>query len=254
MDRKQQKLLVETAALAGELMLTSGAETFRAEDTMAHILRKGTTARVTPLALTTSILVTLEDENQEPLTIVRRVHSGSTKLNRIVRINEISREYCADQITLEDAYLQLTNLKECEYNHFLYNLGTIAIAVGFSFFFGGTWIDALSALCVSSVLALFITFGKKAKITGFISTALSCAGMAFACSFLQNSLLPTMNMDTVIISSLMPVVPGVAITNAIRDTLQGDYISGCARILEALLKAASIAVGVGIGMMLYRLI
>ena len=39
MDRKQQKLLVETAALAGELMLTSGAETFRAEDTMAHILK-----------------------------------------------------------------------------------------------------------------------------------------------------------------------------------------------------------------------
>ena len=46
----------------------------------------------------------------------------------------------------------------------------------------------------------------------------------------------------------MPLVPGVAITNAIRDTLQGDYLSGCARILEAFLKAASVAVGAGLGM------
>ena len=62
-----------------------------------------------------------------------------------------------------------------------------------------------------------------------------------------------MDMDTVIVSSLMPLVPGVAITNAVRDTLQGDYISGSARMLEAFLKAASIALGVGIGVMLYRL-
>ena len=48
----------------------------------------------------------------------------------------------------------------------------------------------------------------------------------------------------------MPMVPGVAITNAVRDTLQGDYISGGARILEAFLKAAAVALGVGAAMAL----
>ena len=52
------------------------------------------------------------------------------------------------------------------------------------------------------------------------------------------------NLDTVVIGSIMPLVPGVAITNAVRDTLQGDYISGCARILEAFLKAIALGVGV----------
>ena len=61
---------------------------------------------------------------------------------------------------------------------------------------------------------------------------------------------PSLNMDIVIVSSIMPIVPGVAITNAIRDILQGDYLSGCARTLEAFLKAASIALGAGIGMAL----
>ena len=58
-------------------------------------------------------------------------------------------------------------------------------------------------------------------------------------------------MDTIIISAIMPLVPGVAITNAVRDTLQGDYITGSSRMLEAFIKAASIALGVGIGMMLF---
>ena len=56
-------------------------------------------------------------------------------------------------------------------------------------------------------------------------------------------------MDIVIISSIMPLVPGVAITNAVRDSLQGDYISGCARILEAFLIAGAIAIGVGLGIL-----
>ena len=45
----------------------------------------------------------------------------------------------------------------------------------------------------------------------------------------------------------MPLVPGVALTNAIRDILQGDYISSCARIIEAFMIAASVAIGVGAG-------
>lgn len=254
MERKQQKLLVETAALAGELMLRSGAETFRAEDTMAHILRKGTTAHVTPLALTTSILVTLEDPEREPLTIVRRVPSGSTKLSRVVRINEISRDFCDDKISLEEAYDQLTHLKDSEYSRTMYNIATIGVAVGFTLFYGGSLLDAFAAFISSTVLAMLITFGKKTKMAGFIMNCMCCAGMSFTCALLKDTILPTMDMDIVTIGGLMPVVPGAAITNAVRDTLQGDYISGSARMLEAFLKAASIALGVGIGVMLFRLI
>jgi len=50
----------------------------------------------------------------------------------------------------------------------------------------------------------------------------------------------------------MPLVPGVAITNAVYDTLHGDYISGAARMLEAFVTAAAIAIGVGLGMLLLR--
>ena len=61
-----------------------------------------------------------------------------------------------------------------------------------------------------------------------------------------------MDLNVIIIASIMPLVPGVAITNAGYDTLHGDYISGAARMLEAFVTAAAIAIGVGLGMLLLR--
>ena len=63
-------------------------------------------------------------------------------------------------------------------------------------------------------------------------------------------LFPTLNMNLVITSTIMPLVPGTAITNAIRDTLQGDYTSGGAKALEAFVVALSIALGVAIGLVI----
>ena len=48
-----------------------------------------------------------------------------------------------------------------------------------------------------------------------------------------------------IIGSIMPLIPGVSFTNAIRDIADGDYISGSVRMLDALLVFFSIAIGVG---------
>ena len=44
--------------------------------------------------------------------------------------------------------------------------------------------------------------------------------------------------------------PGVAFTNGIRDIVDGDYLSGCVRLLDAILVFCSIAIGVGLGLKL----
>ena len=52
--------------------------------------------------------------------------------------------------------------------------------------------------------------------------------------------------DKIIIGGIMPLVPGIAITNSIRDFINSDYLSGSIRLIDALLTAFCIAVGVGI--------
>ena len=249
------KLLMDTAVLAGEIMLCSGAETYRVEDTMCHILKTSQCESVEALALMTGIVATINDETMDqPISAVKTINERSTNLNNIIKVNEISRRYCGGKISLEGAYAQLKCVKERQYSRALFNIATAAIATGFAMVFGGSLIDVVAATIVGFWLAGCIMLGKMIRINSIFVDIFSCAGIAMITMAVKTFVVPTLNMDIVIVSAIMPIVPGVAITNAIRDTLQGDYLSGCARILEAFLKAASIAIGAGIGMALFNMV
>ena len=55
-----------------------------------------------------------------------------------------------------------------------------------------------------------------------------------------------------IIGSIIPLVPGVAFTNGIRDLADGDYISGAVRLLDAVLVFLCVAIGVGAMFLIYH--
>ena len=215
------KLLLDTAVLAGEIMLCSGAETYRVEDTMYHILKTSKAESIEALALMTGIMATINSPDMEqPMTVIKAVNNRTTNLNHVIQVNDISRRYCGGELTLEETYQALRKI------------GAATAVVGV-------------------LLAAIITLGEKVKMNVIIIDILSSIGIAILAIAMKTYGMKEINMDTVIISAIMPLVPGVAITNAIRDTLQGDYLSGGARVLEAFLKAASIALGVGIGMALF---
>jgi len=87
-------------------------------------------------------------------------------------------------------------------------------------------------------LTFFINNFIGAIIATFLSILITVIGIAD-------------NMNTVIIASIMPLVPGVAITNAMRDTISGDFVSGLSRAMEAIFSALSIAFGVGLVLNIY---
>ena len=245
------KLLANTAMLAGEIMLCSGAETYRVEDTMYHILKTSNIETTQVIAMMTGLVVTLNDPGfEQPVTMMRRVSERSTNVSNIVKVNDISRRYCEEKISLEEAYEELKRAKGKQYNRLLYNLATIGIAVGFAMMFGGSLHDIIAAAVVGAVLAGVMTIGKIAKLSSVLVHVLSGLGIAMLTVVIQRVLFADLSVNIVIASSIMPIVPGVAITNAIRDTIQGDYLSGCARILEAFLVAMAIAVGAGLGLLI----
>lgn len=245
------KLLANTAMLAGEIMLCSGAETYRVEDTMYHILKTSNIESTQVIAMMTGLVVTLNDPGfEQPVTMMRRVSERSTNVSNIVKVNDISRRYCEEKISLEEAYEELKRAKGKQYNRLLYNFATIGIAVGFAMMFGGSLHDIIAAAVVGAVLAGVMTIGKIAKLSSVLVHVLSGLGIAMLTVVIQRVLFADLSVNIVIASSIMPIVPGVAITNAIRDTIQGDYLSGCARILEAFLVAMAIAVGAGLGLLI----
>ena len=76
-------------------------------------------------------------------------------------------------------------------------------------------------------------------VSQFIITFL--AGFAVA---VMTSVVPWLHQDEVTIGVIMLLVPGVALTNSLRDILLGDTLSGILRMIEALLLAATLAIGI----------
>ncbi|NLM65970.1 MAG: threonine/serine exporter family protein, partial [Enterococcus sp.] len=58
------------------------------------------------------------------------------------------------------------------------------------------------------------------------------------------------SVDNLIIGSVMPLVPGVAITTSFRDILAGHLISGLVRGTEAIIVASAIGVGIATALIL----
>ncbi len=242
------KLLLDTAVFAGEVLMKSGAETYRVEDTMYRILKKSELKTVEVLVMMTGFVATLDDPSIDSLTVVRRITSRGTNLDRIDRVNRISREFCADHITLDETFHRMKDLWREPEVHFRRIIPMAAITGGFAIMFGGTLPEAAVAAVVGVITSFVLILCRKYRVHTFLENIVCCAVMAMAIGIVVKSLPGTYNKDLLIISSIMPFVPGAAITNAVFDILHGDYLSGVARAAEAFVIAAAVALGIGIGM------
>lgn len=246
------KLLFDVAVLAGELMAANGAETYRVEDTMIRILQLSKLKTTEVFVTMTGFSVTLDDPKMDSMTVVRRISKREVNLSKVHEVNKLSRELCQEEISLEEALQKLKKMKH-EIPPLKGNLLSMtAITAGFTLMFGGKVLEVLLAGVAGLCSALVLKFCKGIKMNTFLCNVLCATTIAIVAYMGKMALSPTYDLDVIIIGSIMPFVPGVAITNAVFDTLHGDYLSGVARALEALVIAVAVAVGIAMGMSLCR--
>ncbi len=248
MDKKEEyKLLIDTATLAGKLMLENGAEIYRVEDTIRRMLAVSGLKTGESYVTNTGIMVNLDDPSVDSMTVIRRISSRNMDLNMISLVNNISREFCAGNMDLKEAFHELKHLDGRQYSKLMIDLSIVGVAGFFALVFGGGFRDAITAGVDGALIALMLRFSKRLRLNGFIETVL-CSVVLAAGAVLMAETFGHISSDKVIISAIMPIVPGAAFTTAIRDILQGDYVAGGAKALEAFVKVAAIVVGVGLGM------
>lgn len=249
--------LVDFAVLAGEIMMSSGAETHRTEDTMRRILSSSGLPRTDAFVLSTGLTLTLSYDPTHTITVTRRIEATSNNLGRVYEVNRISRAFCSGSLTLEEATEQMKKAKELHlYNNLLKFLGGAITSGAFCYMFGGTAADSVAAMISGLVLMLTLPMLQSRLNRAFVTTSIASLMMALTAMTLTH-IAGTywgieLRSEYLIVGAMMPVVPGVAITNAIRDMLYGDYISACARVMDAFLTAAAVALGIGLGLAVSR--
>lgn len=123
------------------------------------------------------------------------------------------------------------------------------MAFSFTQLFNGKLLDALIALIITCIV--YIVKEKISRLGFFQFFEYFLSGfLAAILTLIFKNYINAVNLDKVIIGSIMILVPGIAMTNAIKDALYGDLISSFARFGEALFIAASVGAGVGFALTL----
>ena len=119
----------------------------------------------------------------------------------------------------------------------------------FALIFGGTLRSALAAALAGFLASGYLLLCEQHELPGGFCK-ISCAALITLVCILACRVLGTPASHS-IIGSLMILTPGIAFTMGIRDFVHGDYLSGTIRMIDALLIAASIAIGTGLVLSLH---
>ena len=236
-------LLTELAADLGYELAMSGAETFRVEDSIIRVLRSyGIESEV--FAIPNCLHVSFETANGKPVTRMRRIGYHGNDLEAVERFNALSRRICAEKPDPETAvqWLKETKASCRKYSLPLCMLGDFLGSFGFALFFGGSLIDGLCAGICGLLVCIVDKIMSSLKANNFFSTITSSFLMALL-AYTMAALGIAENVDTVIIGTLMILVPGLLFTNSMRDIIYGDTNSGINRLVQVMLIAVAIALG-----------
>ncbi|KAB3527657.1 threonine/serine exporter family protein [Alkaliphilus serpentinus] len=243
-----EKKLLNMAIFAGEIMLKNGAETYRVEDTIFRLCRSRNVSEVEVFVTPTGIFASINpgvENNENIITYVKRIKSRAIDLNKVSEVNDFSRRFVEAEISIDEAMSQLKKIDLLP--HYPLELQALFGGVASGFFallFGANSMEFIAALVTSIVVTLSVHFLIKMEFNLFI-TNIAGGAMSALIAILLSLVLPFTEVDKVVTGAIMVMVPGVAMTNAVRDSIAGDLVSGLARGAEALLIAVSIAFGVG---------
>ncbi len=245
LTKEEQQNLVHLLLDMGEMMYGSGAEVKRVENTVSLMGEAYGAVETSVLVITASIIVTMKFPDENVVTESRRIQkAGSNKLWRLEKLNALSRRCCNNPISLCELHDEIKKCKE-PISQLMFYIGSAITAGAFAVFFGGTVYDFIAA----AIFALLICLMQKTIshiLPNSIIFNIVCSFVIGTLIALTAKIIPVLNVDSIISGDIMLIIPGAAFTNAFRDLIVGDTISGVMRLIECVLWA----IGLGIGFML----
>lgn len=237
--------VLHLSTYAGKIMLENGAEAYRVEETMNKI-SEALGIEVPDCYATPTVIIASVYHEGETKSLVVRINKRSVDLQKVHKVNDLARNIKNNNYDIKEIQKRLEEIdKELRYSNEITVLFSAIGAFAFVFLFGGSLRDALAALIIGFIVKIFDILFQKINLNSFFTTVF-CSAILALIAILTKRYGLSENMDKVIIGSIMLLVPGLAITNAIRDTIAGDLVSGVARGLEAFLTAIGVAVGTGV--------
>ncbi|MBU0954298.1 MAG: threonine/serine exporter family protein [Spirochaetes bacterium] len=240
---------VNLALAAGRLMLANGGETYRVEETIELMCLAGKLEQVQCFCIPTGIFFSASSDSRDFSRVIR-LRGAAIDLEIIDLVNNFARQYTEGHLDSAQAWQALRDIERAPRFNTPTRSFFAGVAAGFfALLYGGTLPEFCAAFLTSALVTAgldrLVLFVRSYYIRSILGGVL-LATVALLFARLGVLLGWPLQFDAVIVGALMPLVPGVAITNALRDILSGDYVSGVSKLSEAVFIAVGMALGTGV--------
>ena len=248
MNAESTREALDVASLAGDILLASGAEIFRVEETIDRIARAYGVKSSDAIVLSRGIFMKADFFFFLffEFARVRHIPLSAARLDKVTAVNQLSREIEEGLHTPKEAKAWLLDIQRMPEKPKMHQvLASGGGSACFCFLFGGDVVDSMVAFLSGFVLYVYLLYLLRGRMSKIATNISGGALVTLIAVFLYQAGIGH-HLDTVIIGSINPLVPGVNFTTAIRDIADQDYIAGSVRMLDALLVTFCIALGVGL--------
>ncbi len=228
----------------GKEMLMCGAEVNRVEDTISRLCNAYGLENSEIFSITSLIIVTVKNSEGKSFVQSRRIASYVFNFYRLEELNALSRTVCQSTPSAEDFQVMLDEIiKHSHFSKLMRMIGFILTSGGFCMLFKGSLTDAACAGAIAVVIFFIERLFTKFAINGMFYNFVSSLFAGVAAFHLSSTFNIGAHMDKIMIGNIMLLIPGLMLTNAIKDMMNGDTMAGFLRFCEALLTALAIALG-----------
>ena len=200
-------------------------------------------------AIPSGLFLSFTDDNGEHRTSISRVFLHGTNLSRVNRVNEISRALSSGSLSPDELLpeLRLAEKIGSEKPGWYSPVMAFITSAAFAVMFGGGLLEVLlGGLCGALTQLLPRLLPHRETSAGMSGTLLASVFCAFI-PLTFRALTGLCVTEVVIAASIMPLVPGLSMTNAVLDILRGDMVSGVTHCARAIMIAAMVAGGALVG-------
>ena len=242
LSKEQQTELTRVAVFAGQILHQHGAESRLIEQTTQRIgLALG--ADNVELSISPDAIVITSLVNGHCVTTTRRCHDRGINMQMVCDVQRICVMVEKQLLDAKEVKKRLQRLKPFKHNRWLVVLMIGFSCASFSHFFGGDraayWVTFVAA-CLAMILRQelahrqhnpFVNFAAAA----FLATIITSVGVIFEAGE---------NPQIAMAASVLLLVPGFPLINAVSDMLKGHINMGIARWVFATLLATSVSIGI----------
>lgn len=246
--------LLEITSRAGAMMLKNGAEIYRVEDTVERIIRSIYEASDIDVFATFNALMYSFNVDGKTYTNVKRVKNRGNNLIVVDRVNSFSRKFCNHELNLDEALKELDEIrKTTKADIKLKIIGATLASTAFPILVNSKAPNLLDlpVTFVVSLLTYIIFIEVEKKMYGYFIENFVAGIMVSLFAHIIGKFIFGFNLANVIISSMMPYVPGFLLTNSIRDLMSGDATSGLTGLAMSFFVSLALAIGVAFPMTLF---